>query len=268
VSLTVQVDVMGTVVTLSLFHAAGLDASRAQPYFDEAEHVLREVDRVFSTYRPESPVSRLRRGEMALGEAPPQVAEVLDLCRGAREITAGWFDPWAMPGGVDPTGLVKGWAAGQALNVLAAAGTDGALVNAAGDLASHGVVAPGQPFRAGIADPAAPGTLAAVVALNGALATSGTYERGSHLLNPHTQVRESAVASASVTGPDPALVDAFATALCVGGDAVMERIASLSDYEALLIGHDGSRHTTANFPLADVEGILTRPNARVSSRRG
>ena len=251
-SLTVEVEVMGTVVTLSLFHADGLDMTRARPYFDEAEHVLREVDRVFSTYRPESPVSRLRRGEMALGEAPPEVAEVLDLCREAREKTAGWFDPWAMPGGVDPTGLVKGWAAGKALTVLVAAGTDGALVNAAGDLASHGVVAPGQGFRAGIADPAAPGTLAAIVALDGALATSGTYERGSHLLNPHTQVRESAVASASVTGPDPALADAFATALCVGGEAVLERLEHVAHYEAFVINFDGSRRMTPGFALVDV----------------
>ncbi|MDE2282374.1 MAG: FAD:protein FMN transferase [Actinomycetales bacterium] len=248
-SLTVQVDVMGTVVTLSLFHADGLDAARAQPFFDEAEYVLREVDRVFSTYRPESPVSRLRRGEMALGEAPPEVAEVLDLCREAREVTGGWFDPWAMPGGVDPTGLVKGWAAGRALSVLVAAGTDGALVNAAGDLASHGVVAPGQAFRAGIADPAAPGTLAAIVNLDGALATSGTYERGSHLLNPHTRVRESAVASASVTGPDPALVDACATALCVGGDAVFDLLGDVDGYEALVVGFDGSQRHSAGFDL-------------------
>ena len=243
---------MGTIVTLSLFHAEGLDEKRAAAYFEEAEHVLREIDRVFSTYRPESPLSRLRRGEMALGEAPPEVAEVLDLCREAREVTAGWFDPWAMPGGVDPTGLVKGWAAGQALRVLAGARTDGALVNAAGDLASCGVVAPGQSFRAGIADPASPSTLAGVVTLDGALATSGTYERGSHLLNPHTRVRESAVASASVTGPNPALADAYATALCVGGEGVLEGVAGHGGYEALLIHFDGSRHMTSGFQLVDL----------------
>lgn len=243
---------MGTVVTLSLFHSLGIEPEAAQPYFDEAASVLHGADRVFSTYKHDSPLSRLRRGEMALGEAPPEVAEVLDLCRVAREATGGWFDPWAMPGGVDPTGLVKGWATGRALSVLAAAGTDGALVNAAGDLASCGVVAPGQLFRAGIADPASPGTLAAVVTLDGALATSGTYERGSHLLNPHTHVRESAVASASVTGPDPALADAFATALCVGGAEVLERLEHVGGYEALLIGFDGSRRLTPGFSLVDV----------------
>ena len=81
-----------------------------------AEARLRWVDDVFSTWKPESPVSRLRRGEIGLGDAPPEVAEVLELCRRAREASDGWFDPWAMPGGVDPTGLVKGWAVERALD--------------------------------------------------------------------------------------------------------------------------------------------------------
>jgi hypothetical protein len=34
-------------------------------------------------------------------------------CEAAREASDGWFDPWAMPGGYDPTGLVKGWAVDQ-----------------------------------------------------------------------------------------------------------------------------------------------------------
>ena len=80
-----------------------------------AQAELRWVDDVFSTWKPESPVSRLRRGEIRLEDAPPEVAEVLELCRRAREASDGWFDPWAMPGGVDPTGLVKGWAAQRAL---------------------------------------------------------------------------------------------------------------------------------------------------------
>ena len=57
-------------------------------------------------------------GEIGLEEAPPEVAEVLELCRRAREASDGWFDPWAMPGGVDPTGLVKGWAVERALDEL------------------------------------------------------------------------------------------------------------------------------------------------------
>ena len=249
-SLTHQVEVMGTVVTLSLFDEAGLDGVRCESAFEEASGVLHEVDRVFSTYKADSPLSRLRRGELSLGQAPPEVADVLDLCRDAREATGGWFDPWAMPGGVDPTGLVKGWAAGRALEALRASGAHGALVNAAGDLVGFGGVSEHQAFKAGIADPREPTRLAAVVVLRGALATSGTYERGAHLMNPHTRVRESAVASASVTGDDPALADAWATALCVGGEAVLEHLGRALGYEALLIGHDGRSVASAGFELA------------------
>ena len=117
-ALTDELEVMGTVVTLSLFDESHLDEAACRRAFAAAGAVLHEADRVFSTYKADSPMSRLRRGELSLGEAPPEMAEVLDLCRVAREATGGWFDPWAMPDGVDPTGLVKGWAAGRALRAL------------------------------------------------------------------------------------------------------------------------------------------------------
>ena len=102
----------------------------------------------------------------------------------ARDLSDGWFDPWAMPGGVDPTGYVKGWAAQQALAELRADGICGAIVNAAGDVASSGGMGAGVPFRIGIADPFSPRQLAAIIDLTGAVATSGCYERGQHLIDP------------------------------------------------------------------------------------
>ena len=83
-----------------------------------------------------------------------------------------------MPGGVDPTGYVKGWAAQRALAALVSSEISGAMVNAAGDIASFGGPAPDTPFRIGIADPFSPGRLACVVELTGAIATSGTYRAG------------------------------------------------------------------------------------------
>ena len=114
---------------------------------------------------------------------------------------------------------MKGWAAQRALSAFRASGVCGAIVNAAGDIASFGSLVPGRPFRIGIADPFAPGRLAEVAYLSGAIATSGTYERGDHLIDPHSGQAAARAASASVTGPDLGLADAFATAMAVAGEA-------------------------------------------------
>ena len=121
--------------------------------------------------------------------------------------------------GIDPTGYVKGWAVQRALGAFRAGGVCGAIVNAAGDIASVGGLGHGRPFRIGIVDPFSPGRLAEVVYLTGAIATSGTYERGNHLIDPHRVDPTAGVASASVTGPDLGLADGLATAIAVAGEA-------------------------------------------------
>jgi thiamine biosynthesis lipoprotein len=244
---------MGTVVTIDVWttdSGAGGEVSRQ---LDTARAVLRRADAVFSTWQPDSPVSRLRRGEIALEQAPAEVSEVLELCAVARELSRGWFDPWAMPGGVDPTGYVKGWAAQRALGAFRASGIAGAIVNAAGDIASFGGLGDGNPFRAGITDPFAPQRLAEVVCLTGAIATSGTYERGDHLIDPHSGRLIARAASASVTGPDLGLADALATAVAVAGEAGLDVIEAIDGYEALVIAPDGSRRWTDHFPFAPRE---------------
>jgi len=261
-------DVMGTIVTIDVYAAAevtgsGLDVLHGQ--LGRAQAVLHHADEVFSTWRPDSPVSRLRRGEISLAQAPAEVAEVLEACAAARELSHGWFDPWAMPGGVDPTGYVKGWAAQQALvafsdaafsdAAFSGAAVSGAIVNAAGDIASFGGLGNAQPFRVGIADPAAPRRLAAIIELTGAIATSGTYERGNHLIDPHSGQATSGAASASVTGPDLGLADALATALAVAGQPGLALIEALDGYEALVIGFDGGKRWTKGFPLVELSRI-------------
>jgi thiamine biosynthesis lipoprotein len=201
-------------------------------------------------WKADSPLSRLRRSEIVLEQAPVEVAEVLELCRTAQEISRGWFDPWAMPGGVDPTGYVKGWAAQRALDALASHQISGALVNAAGDIAGFGGPESATPFRIGIVDPDSPHQLACVVELAGAIATSGTYERGDHLFDPHTGRPEARLASASVSGPDLGLADALATALAVAGQPGLQIVEELEGYEALAIGFDGTLRWTEHFPFA------------------
>lgn len=241
------IEVMGTVVTIDLFNVNNPGA--ALTAVERARALLVDVDRVFSTYKASSPVSRLRRGELALGETPPQVADVLDLCQQAKTLTGGWFDPWSLPGGVDPTGYVKGWAAQLALNELRGLDVAGAIVNAAGDIASFGGPDLENCFRTGIVRPDDPQRLAAVVDLRACLATSGEAERGAHLYNPFTHEYAGSVASASVAGPDLGVCDAFATALSVGGHDVMVLIDKVEGYEAMTLDANGTMRATAGFPF-------------------
>jgi len=229
--------VMGTVVSFDVRRGA-VSGPAARRAMRAACTVLARLDAVFSLWKPDSPMSRLRRGDITLGEAPPEVVEVLDRCDEVRRRTHGWFDPWSMPGGLDPTGLVKGWAATRALAVLVDAGVAGAMVNAGGDVATAGEPAPGAPWRIGITDPRDPGRLLCAVVSPGAVATSGTYERGLHLIDPFSGLRRSAYRSATVVGSDLALADALATALCVSGTKGASSILA-AGYGAIVVAHDG-----------------------------
>jgi FAD:protein FMN transferase len=242
--------VMGTVVTIDCYLVDLVGAAHLDEALGAAVGALHLADATFSLWQPDSPLSKVRRGELALDDGPHVVCEVLEACEAARSASGGWFDPWALPGGVDPTGYVKGWAAQRALRVLAELPILGAIVNAAGDVATTGAPAPGEPFRIGVADPADPRRLACVVTVDGGIATSGTYERGAHLVDPFHGGPRTAVASATVCGPDLGLADALATALAVGGGAVLERIEAMHGYEALMIGHDGAWSFTSSFPIA------------------
>ena len=247
---------MGTIVTIDVYTAAGVtDAEVAElcEQLDRARSVLHHADEVFSTWQPHSPISRLRSAEITRAQAPAEVAEVLERCATARDLSGGWFDPWAMPGGIDPTGYVKGWAAQNALAAFSAEYIVGAIVNAAGDIASLGSLRNGEPFRIGIVDPLAPRQLAEIVDLTGAIATSGSYERGNHLIDPHLGCPCARAASASVTGPDLGLADALATAVAVTGTPGLAFIEPVENYEALIIGFDGTRRWTERFPFAPRE---------------
>lgn len=247
--------VMGTVVTIDAWAPPGAGAPPdARERLERTREILHEADDVFSTWRLDTPLSRLRRGEITLDQAKPEVAAVLDACARAREISGGWFDPWRMPGGVDPTGYVKGWATQRAAAALAGEGLCGVMVNAAGDIASIGRMPSGAAFRVGIADPFARDRLWGVVELAEAIATSGTYERGEHLLDPHTGRPAAAAASASVTGPDLGLADALATALAVAGEPVLALLEDLTGYEGLMLRWNRGHAATSAFPFARVAG--------------
>src|SRR3954468_11144306 len=167
-----QIMGMPIVVDLRDEHSDGAAAS----VFDW----LRFVDETFSTYRSDSEISRLDRGELELADAHPDVREVLDRCEELRVETRGRFDAH-YAGALDPSGLVKGWAVDRAAALLDAAGVRNFAVNVAGDLRLRGRAVPEPHWSVGIQHPLERESIAAVVEANDlAIATSGAYARGDH----------------------------------------------------------------------------------------
>src|SRR5207237_1247990 len=106
------------------------------------------------------------------------------------------------------------------------------------------------PWRIGIQHPLDPAALAGVVALgNGAVATSGTYERGEHIVDPRTGRAPEGVLSVTVTGPDLGTADAYATAAFAMGADGPAWTATLDGYEAMTILADETVLATRGFPL-------------------
>lgn len=240
--------VMGTVVSFDVRHSETPSAVVRQA-LRRACAGLARADAVFSLWKTDSPMSRLRRGEAEVEDLPSEVAEVLELCNSARRLSGGWFDPWSMPGGLDPTGLVKGWAAARALAPLMDAAVDGAMVNAGGDVASFGRPRPGASWRIGVTDPFDRSRLLCVVESPGAVATSGTYERGAHLIDPFTGKARTRWRSATVVGADLALADALATGLCVAGAEGAAAIEAVG-YGAIVVDDAGTVRLIGNPPFA------------------
>jgi FAD:protein FMN transferase len=220
--------------------------SAAEPAFDW----LRWVDATFSTYKPESEISRLGRGELRMEEAQPQVRAVLARCEELRAVTGGYFDARA-GGTLDPSGLVKGWAVDEAAAILSAAGLENFAINAGGDIRLQGGALPEDSWRIGIQHPLERGQIAAVVEGSGlAVATSGEYARGQHVLDPHTRRAPDGVLSVTIIGPDLATADAYATAAFAMGREGPAWTARLGGYEAMTILEPEQVLTTAGFPSA------------------
>lgn len=227
-------EVWGTVVTFDV-RGEKLDTTLDE-VIAESVAFLHQVDAWFSTYRVDSSITALRNGLRSYEEMPEVVQRVLDACFYIRELTEGVFDPWSVDGGVDPSGFVKGWAADVAADLFVAAGFGNVSVNAAGDVTCRGFQAPGEPWVVGIRHPEHELEIVKTVeCLDGAVATSGEYERGAHIHNPMTGDTQVSLTSATVVGPDGGMADALATALVIAGTDGVKWFASLPGWSAYLI---------------------------------
>jgi thiamine biosynthesis lipoprotein len=229
---------MGTVFS---FDVRGGDPRAVRPALDEAAARQHRIDEVFSTYRDDSQISRLVRGELTVDECDPEVAEVLELGAEAERTSEGWFST-SYEGRLDPTGIVKGWSVERAARRLAdVPGVSGVSLNGGGDVQLLGVPGPQRPWRVGVSDPLRPGGLAAVISAAGlselAVATSGTAERGAHIVDPRTgRSAVTDLVAVTVVAPSVTWADCWATAAFAMGSRQGSRwLESLPDVEALLI---------------------------------
>ena len=233
-----EIEVWGTIVFVE---CSGESEQALRNGIAQVREYFEFVDEVFSTYKDNSEVSRLRRGEIEIPACCADLQEVWNLCLVAKSITDGSFDPWCVQGGFDPSGYVKGWASDKAISILKSHGATSIQINAAGDLSlAGGNIVDGVlgPWKIGIRHPEQAHTVVKVFDIwDGAVATSGTYERGAHIRDPHTGLIAIGARSASVVGPNGGLADALATALVVSGrdGAFWFAKPELAEYKAWVI---------------------------------
>jgi thiamine biosynthesis lipoprotein len=241
--------VMGMPISLALRgrHAASAAGSDA---WDGVINQLREVDLIFSTYRDDSIINRLDRGELMIEECPAEVAEILEIGREAEQLSEGVFSI-NLPTGdgrrrLDPTGVVKGWAVQRASQFLAALDDTDFCLSAGGDMLCHTADPVRPAWRIGIEHPHDPKTLIAIIPVrSGAVATSGTAHRGAHLIDPRTGQPPSSVASVTVIEASLTWADVDATAAYVQGREAVRWLQSRPIRSALIVWADG---TTTRLP--------------------
>jgi FAD:protein FMN transferase len=239
---------MGTAVSIEL--ADDRPDAELTAMIDDVCAWLHEVDDRFSTYRESSEVCRFQRRELTLDELSADMRHVLDRCADLWRETGGYFDAYAC-GPLDPSGYVKGWSVEVASARLAAAGSQRHYISAGGDIRARGAAADGRPWRVGVRHPFEADKLSWVLTVgDGAVATSGIYERGDHVRNPRTGKAASGLRSVTVVGPDLALADAYATAGLAMGEAGIRWLGerAADGYQSAVVTDDGRAFTSSGLP--------------------
>lgn len=256
---------MGTVFSFAVvLESADTDtgAIGAHEAIDAAVAELRRLEAAWSPFLPHTLVTRTRRGEHVTPEiddprADLGLAEILTRCAQIRDLTRGAFDPWNLPNGFDPTGMIKGWATERATALIVRRGFPDVAVGGGGDIVLRGRAPDRDGWAVGLRDPRVEsipealrrpdaGLLATVtVTGGGAVATSGISERGRHVFNPHTGQPASGLIQVTVIGPDLGTADALATALLAEGDAAPPWLQDVTEHRVLAL--DDAEHLVGNL---------------------
>ena len=238
--------VMGSVASIHVYDAVAGDLIEA--VIAEVFSELGRYEELFSTYRSSSEISRINRKELHLLEASREVIDVLDACFYLEGASGGAFSSRRLDGSIDPAGFVKGWAVERSSRRFDAAGIRNWYVSLGGDMQMGDPPFSGNDalggWKVGIADPSCAGEVVAGLCLKrGAVATSGTSERGRHLIDPRSGEACHYWSSLTVVGPSLTWADAFATTAFVLGEDGIDWVHQFEGYAVLGIKSDGSTVT-------------------------
>lgn len=224
---------------------SGRNADRdVEEIFAYFEH----INEVFSTFLATSEISRINRGELSFASSSEEMKEVLALCEQTKNETRGYFDH-IRNGYCDPLGVVKGWAVQNAADTLMNKGYKNFYINAGGDVVVRGAKADGVAWSVGIKNPFNQHEIVKSIYLSDkSIATSGTYIRGQHIIDPHEPTKKlTDVVSVSVIGPNLCDADRFATAAFAMGTRGIMFIESLEGFEGYEILSNGKGVETSGL---------------------
>nr|WP_309232295.1 FAD:protein FMN transferase [Micromonospora tarensis] len=84
-----------------------------------------------------------------------------------------------------------------------------------------------------------------------AVATSGVYERGRHVLDPRRGAPASGLRSVTVVGDDLGVADAYATAALAMGTSGLNWLARRDEHPYAVVTDNARQHYSAGLPLTD-----------------
>jgi thiamine biosynthesis lipoprotein len=149
-------------------------------------------------------------------------------------------------------GIIKGYLADRAVEVLRDLGMKAGLVAVGGDVRVFGSKPGGRAWRIGVRDPRGEGILALLELTDVAVSTSGDYERFflregkryHHLIDPRTGYPAGELASVTVLASSSAFADALATGLFIlGPERALELLGRLG-LEGILVTPEGKVYAT------------------------
>lgn len=214
---------------------------------EEVFNYFKFIDDTFSTFKKDSDIEKINRGELKIEDASKITKKILLLCKQTKRKTNGYFNI-NINGKLDPSGLVKGYAIWEGAKKLHKKGYKNFYVEIAGDIQLFGKNNKNLSWKIGIENPFNRKEIVKVVYLtNKGIATSGSYINKDHIYDPILKKIAKDVMSITVIGPNVYEADRFVTASYAMGQKGIQFIENLNSFEGYMITNEGKAIYTSGF---------------------